>query len=73
MGQERFDEVAEKLNRRPRKTLGFATPAERLAELIDGPGRPAPIDIFASAYGLRSTALDLDETMRIVKGGAATG
>jgi IS30 family transposase len=34
--QERLDEVAEKLNRRPRKTLGFATPAERLAELIDG-------------------------------------
>ena len=36
VGQERLDEVAEKLNRRPRKTLGFATPAEKLAELIDG-------------------------------------
>jgi IS30 family transposase len=36
VGQERLDEVAEKLNGRPRKTLGFATPAERLAELIDG-------------------------------------
>jgi IS30 family transposase len=35
VGQERLDEVAEKLNRRPRKTLGFATPAERLTELID--------------------------------------
>jgi IS30 family transposase len=34
--QERLDEVAAKLNRRPRKTLGFATPAEKLAELIDG-------------------------------------
>ena len=34
--QERLDEVAEKLNRRPRKTLGFATPAEKLTELIDG-------------------------------------
>jgi IS30 family transposase len=33
--QERLDEVAEKLNRRPRKTLGFATPADKLAELID--------------------------------------
>jgi transposase, IS30 family len=35
VGQERLDEVAEKLNRRPRKTLGFQTPAEKLAELID--------------------------------------
>jgi len=34
--QERLDEVAEKLNRRPRQTLGFRTPAEKLAELIDG-------------------------------------
>ncbi|MGH2955386.1 MAG: IS30 family transposase [Solirubrobacterales bacterium] len=33
--QEQLDEVADKLNRRPRKTLGFATPAEKLAELID--------------------------------------
>ena len=36
VGQERLDEIAEKLNGRPRKTLGFATPAEKLAELIDG-------------------------------------
>jgi transposase, IS30 family len=36
VGQKRLDEVAEKLNGRPRKTLGFATPAEKLAELIDG-------------------------------------
>ena len=36
VGQERLDEVAEKLNRRPRKTLGFATPAEKLTELLDG-------------------------------------
>jgi IS30 family transposase len=34
--QEQLDDVAAKLNRRPRKTLGFQTPAERLAELIDG-------------------------------------
>lgn len=34
--QQRLDEVAEKLNRRPRQTLGFRTPAEKLAELIDG-------------------------------------
>ena len=36
VGQDRLDEVAEKLNGRPRKTLGFATPADKLAELIDG-------------------------------------
>ena len=35
IGQEHLDEIAEKLNRRPRKTLGFATPADKLAELID--------------------------------------
>ena len=36
--QEQLDEVADKLNRRPRKTLGFRTPAEQLAGLIDGLG-----------------------------------
>ena len=35
VSQERLDEVADKLNRRPRKTLGFATPATKLAELIN--------------------------------------
>jgi IS30 family transposase len=34
--QQRLDEVARKLNNRPRKTLGFQTPAQKLAELIDG-------------------------------------
>ena len=34
--QAQLDEVADKLNRRPRKTLGFRTRAEKLAELIDG-------------------------------------
>ena len=38
--QERLDEVAAKLNGRPRKTLGFHTPADKLRELIDrGPER----------------------------------
>ena len=37
VSQERLDEVAAKLNRRPRQTLGFRTPAEKLAELIEGP------------------------------------
>ncbi len=36
VSQERLDEVAAKLNRRPRQTLGFRTPAEKLAELIEG-------------------------------------
>jgi IS30 family transposase len=33
--QTELDEVARKLNDRPRQTLGFRTPAEKLAELID--------------------------------------
>lgn len=36
VSQERLDEVAGKLNTRPRETLGFRTPAEKLTELIDG-------------------------------------
>ena len=36
VSQERLDEVAAKLNGRPRETLGFMTPAEKLAELIEG-------------------------------------
>jgi IS30 family transposase len=35
ISQERLDEIANKLNCRPRKTLGFDTPAQKLAELID--------------------------------------
>jgi len=34
--QKALDEVASKLNRRPRKTLGFRTPAEKLEEVING-------------------------------------
>ncbi len=34
--QADLDEVARKLNDRPRQTLGFRTPAEKLTELIDG-------------------------------------
>ena len=41
VGQEGLDEVAAKLNGRPRKTLGFRTPAEKLAELLDGHHRAA--------------------------------
>ena len=35
INQERLDEIANKLNGRPRKTLGFHTPGQKLAELID--------------------------------------
>jgi IS30 family transposase len=41
--QAELDQVAAQLNRRPRKTLGFMTPAEKLRELIDGaPTAPVP-------------------------------
>ncbi len=40
--QERLDEVAELLNGRPRKTLGFWTPAEKLTELIEGLAETGP-------------------------------
>ena len=36
ISQERLDEIANKLNGRPRKTLGFQTPAQKLTELING-------------------------------------
>ena len=38
VSQARLDEVAEQLNGRSRKTLGFQTPAEKLTELIEGLG-----------------------------------
>jgi len=37
ISQAALDDVAAQLNGRPRKTLGFMTPAEKLRELIDGP------------------------------------
>ena len=36
VSQAELDEVARKLNDRPRQTLGFRTPAEKLTEQIDG-------------------------------------
>jgi IS30 family transposase len=35
--QEQLDAVATELNERPRQTLGWATPAERLAEVLVQP------------------------------------
>lgn len=40
--QAELDEIARKLNDRPRQTLGFRTPAEKLTELIDGLQTAAP-------------------------------
>jgi hypothetical protein len=60
ISQERLNEIANKLNRRPRKTLGFQTPGQKLAELIDG---------LAQRSALRLTTLDArqwrtDQTIR---------
>jgi IS30 family transposase len=41
VSQAELDEVARKLNGRPRQTLGWMTPAEQLAGLIERPGQPA--------------------------------
>jgi IS30 family transposase len=40
--QAQLDEVAAKLNGRPRRTLGWKTPAEALAELLDPPTKTDP-------------------------------
>jgi IS30 family transposase len=42
VNQAELDDVARKLNDRPRQTLGFRTPAEKLTELIDGLNTGAP-------------------------------
>jgi RHS repeat-associated protein len=40
--QAELDEVARKLNDRPRQTLGFRTPAQKLSELIDSAPQADP-------------------------------
>jgi IS30 family transposase len=40
VSQATLDDIAAQLNARPRKTLGFMTPAEKLRELLDGPATP---------------------------------
>ena len=42
-----LDYVAMKLNTRPRKTLGFKTPAEALDELLSDPSKPPTVAITA--------------------------
>ena len=51
MTQAELDEVARKLNDRPRQTLGFRNPADKLTELIEGSARALPSADLAS--GLR--------------------
>jgi IS30 family transposase len=40
--QAELDEVARKLNDRPRQTLGFRTPAQQLTKLIDSASQADP-------------------------------
>src|SRR5246500_5569939 len=54
--QAALDEIAAELNGRPRKTLGWDNPAERMAVLLCEPapvhsGRPAPIAATARPPG----------------------
>lgn len=42
-----LDYVATKLNRRPRQTLGWKTPAEALDELLSGPSKPPAVASIA--------------------------
>lgn len=41
--REHLDFVSQELNERPRKTLGFQTPEERLAELLSNPSNPTGV------------------------------
>ena len=42
-GPDYLDHVAHKLNNRPRKRLGFKTPAEALDELLSDPHNPSVV------------------------------
>jgi len=40
--QEQLDEIAHRLNSRPRKTFKFMTPSRKFSELLQRPPEPAP-------------------------------
>ncbi len=44
MSQVELDEIAAQLNARPRQTLGWMTPAEKLAELTAAPPDVPPAE-----------------------------
>jgi IS30 family transposase len=44
MSQDELDEIAAQLNARPRQTLGWMTPAEKLAELTTTPPQDPPAE-----------------------------
>ena len=53
VSQRDLEAVAGKLNGRPRQTLAWMTPAEKLAELLDKAGEANADHRSGSAYGLR--------------------
>ena len=73
IAQERLDEVAEQAQRPPAQDARLPNPGREARRADRRPRQPAPSADLASAYGLRSTALEPDGRMRNVRGGALTG
>jgi transposase, IS30 family len=71
--EARPDEVAARLNVRPRQTLGWMAPADKLAELLDSSTSDRPGADLAPADGLRSTAPGPERDDARRRGGAVTG
>ena len=67
VSQERLDEVAEKLNRRPRKTLGFGPRPRSSAGLIDGledAGAERWISLRPTAFARQRSETDESDARR---------